>query len=566
MPRVRSRTLPVAEILIAGPFRGMRDAPEATTLDPALASLVQNMVRTPGPVGGGLTGRPGFTGMSTGVAISGTIWDDIWGDIWGDIWLGTSAATGALGAPGARTGQAVLTWTDAAGVRITVAVCGGLIYTYDWTADTWTEDVTTANLTTNSVTLSTSAKVALVPFADGLVVSDGVNTPFWWDGSSGAGGITKMTNAPIFYGPPTVYYSKLIGIKASARRTMVWSEEGDPNLGYEAGGYNNAWDNPGGYADPLTAVVGTNEALYVFRERVSLGITGAIGPDFATAGTRANLSERVGTLSPWGTIVVPQGVVIVDADAQPWLMRFGQAEPTGLWSDCRQTVRDTPRAALATVQSVIDDATRSLVIAMPAVGESNPSRCLVFALDDGLQFVGLWSWEETMDRIGSVVDDDGIARWVHFGENDGFAYAHGTLEAGPWDDALAAGTAYIAHTVATPSLGYDLDRELVFHQIEAAITGDGVSRIAVSYETPRGQSNALTVNLTGTSVGGSWDLDDWDDFVWGGTTREQRFRVGLAGRGRWGRFRVTHSESGEAFGVSVVRVRAFATQGNPQSP
>lgn len=536
MPRAAIRTLPAPEALTAGPFRGMRDAPEPTAGDPTLALLAQNLCRVPGPANAGLTSRPGFTLMGA-----------------------------QLGAAGVRTAQALTTWTDVTGTRRTTAIVGGKVYSYTWNTDTWTEVITAANLASASVTLSPTARVALVSFADGLVVSDGVNVPWWWDGTTGAGGIVKMTNCPVLYGPPTVYYSKLVGIKAANRTTLVWSEEGAPNLGYEAGGYNNAWDNIGGYADPLTSVCGTNEALYVFRERVSIAVTGAIAADFATAGTRSNLSEDVGTLSPWATYALSQGVIVVDADAQPWLMQFGQREPTPLWTDCRQTVRGTPRASLANIQTVQDDCTYSIVIGYPEVGKTDISQLLCFAQDD-LGFVGVWTWGGTAQRLGMVVDGSGVARWAHADVDDGRLYAHGDLENGPWNDALAAGSRYIEQAVVTTALGYDLDRELVIDQIEAAITGTGVSSVAVSYETPRGQSLPMNIPLANTAAGLVWDVSNWDTANWAASTRDRKVRVGTAGRGRWVRVRVAHSENNQPFGVTVLRVRAFATQGNPRNP
>lgn len=534
MPRSPTRLLPRPEVLIAGPFRGMRDAPEPTAGAPEMALLVENMVRTPGPDNAGLTSRPGFTVMGA-----------------------------ALGGVGARAPQALRTWTKATGSRETTAIVGGKVYGYNWTTDAWTEVVTATNLTSVSITLGSTARVALVPFADGLVVSDGVNVPFWWDGTSGAGGLVKLTNCPVLYGPPTVYYAKLMGIKNSDRKTLVWSEEGAPNVGYEAGGYNNAWDNPGGFADPLTSVVGTNEALYVFRERSSVAITGAVSADFATAGTRSNLSEDVGTLSPWASYATTDGVLIVDADAQPWLMQYGQSAPVPLWKDCRQTVRGTPRVVLDQIETVQDDATYSYLIGYPELGQTAVSMLLCFSQSDW-QFVGVHRWPETLGRMGLLVDGNGVARWGHAGVSDGRVYVHGDLENGPWNDALVAGIQYITQAVVSGALGYDLDRELQVSELEAALTGD-CSRIAVSYETPRGQSVPLSVSLSSGS-GGAWDVDDWDEVDWANSTRDKRCRVGVAGRGRWVRVRVAHSEPGEPFGVTVLRVTAFANQGNPRVP
>jgi hypothetical protein len=516
----------------------MRDAPEPTAADPTLALLVQNLCAVPGPENAGLTGRPGFTAMGT-----------------------------ALGSAGVRTTQAILTWTKASGTRETTAIVGGKIYGYDWVTDAWTEVVTASNLSSASITLSTTARVALVPFADGLVVSDGVNTPFWWSGAAGAGGLTKMTNAPVFYGPPTVYYSRLVGIKlvAGDRMTIVWSEPGAPNTGYEAGTFQNAWDNPGGYSAPLTAICGTNEALYVFRERVSLAITGAVTSDWATAGTRANLSEDVGTLSPWAVRAIRQGVLAVDADAQPWVFRFGEPQPLPLWADCRQTVRGTPRAVLGEVQAVVDDCTDAVVIGYPEVGQTQCTVWLAFS-QRSLQFMGVWGWDAPADRAGEVVDANGVARWAHAGSADGVLYAHGDLENGPWDDDLAAGTQYIDHAVVSAPLGYDLDRELVVHQIEAALSGTGISSVSVGYETPRGQSVPQTVSVASAGLGGTWDVDDWDEVNWAGITRDQRVAVGTLGRGRWVRVRVTHSAADEPFGLTVFRVTASAVTGNPRVP
>jgi hypothetical protein len=96
----------------------------------------------------------------------------------------------------------------------TVAVAGGELYTFDWTAETWTKVVTTANLTTAGVTLSAVPRVACVTFGDSLFVSDQNNTPFLWNGTTGAGGLTKLTNCPPLYGQPTVHQARIFGIKA----------------------------------------------------------------------------------------------------------------------------------------------------------------------------------------------------------------------------------------------------------------------------------------------------------------------------------------------------------------
>lgn len=507
-------------------------------MDPTLALYAGNVCVNAGPEGGGLVGRPGFGGM-------GTV---------------------ALGAAGVRATQAILTWTDVNGVRQTTGIVGGKVYSYDWNALAWTNTVTAANLTTGVITLSTTARTALVPFADGLVVSDGVNTPWWWSGVAGAGGLVKLTNAPVFYGPPTPYYSRLIGIKyvAGRRSTIVYSEPGLPNTGYEAGGYNNAWDNPGGYAEPLVSLCGTNEALYVLRERVSIAITGAVTADWATAGTRANISEHIGTLSPWATIAIKQGVLIIDAEARPTVIHYGAREPFAAWLDCEQTVRGTPRNSLINVQTVRDDATQSVVIGYPEIGQTDITTFVALALAD-LQFSGVWSWGATTQRMGPVVDGNGVARWAHAGVDDGRLYTHGDLDNGPWNDALQSGTAYIQHTVTSGTLGYDMDREMIFSEFSCAISGVGVTAVTLSYATPRGEGSPLRLSFT-LSGGMMWGRDKWGVSKWSSATRDQRARCGWAGRGRWVRATVRHAELNEPFGLTVMRVRSSAVTGNPREP
>lgn len=507
-------------------------------MDPTLALYAGNVCANSGPQGGGLVGRPGFAGM-------GTV---------------------ALGSAGVRTAQAFLTWTDVNGVRQTTGIVGGMVYSYNWNTLTWTNTVTAANLTTAVITLSTTARVSIVPFADGVAICDGVNTPWWWSGVAGAGGLLKLTNAPVFYGPMTVYYSRLVGIKllTGRRSTIVYSEPGLPNTGYEAGGYNNAWDNPGGYAEPLTSICGTNEALYVFRERVSIAITGAVTSDWATAGTRANISEHIGTLSPWATLAVRQGVLIVDAEARPTVVHYGMSAPFAAWLDCAETVRGTPRASLINVQSVRDDATQSIVIGYPEVGQTDLTLFVALASTD-LQFGGVWSWGETTQRLGAVVDGNGIARWAHAGVGDGRVYTHGDLDNGPWSDALQSATKYIQHTVTSGTLGYDLGRELLFTVFEAAISGVGITAVTVSYATPRGEGNSVRLSFT-ASGGMMWGVNKWGISKWSATTRDQRLQAGWAGRGRWVRATVRHAELNEPFGITLMRVRASAVSGNPRDP
>lgn len=529
----KTRHLPKPLILTAGPFVGCRDATDPTTADPQFARLLRNLRRGNGPNGVAQVGRPG-----------------------------TSAMGGSYGV----TVQGVLTWTDVTGTRLTTIVADGEVYTYDWDTATKTKVVSTANLATASAALSTTERVALVPFADQLVISDGVNFALWWDGTSGAGGITEL---PVkFYGPPTVYYSKLCGIDATRRQTLFWSEEGDATIGYDItvgpSTYTNAWDNPGGYTDPLTAVCGTNDGLYVFRERVSVAILGAMSANFQTAGTRANLSPEIGTLSPFSVLEVTSGVLLVDADAQPWLMKIGASQPLPLWKDCQVTLRDVPRLSLPQATTIYSEADGVVVIGLAPVGFLNPAKWLTFHADD-LQYNGPWTGWAEASCAGPVVDQFGVKRWAHGEVVGGRVVAHDDPQVSVWNDTVLGQTQAIAHEAIGPYLGFDLMQDFRVNQAEFGFTLG--SSATVSYQTSRGYGSSAAIAI-GSASG---DTAYYGTAVYGAATfgvpvTSSQATVGLAGQGRWVSLIVRHEASGEPFGLDVQRARVGTGPGNPLQP
>lgn len=528
MPRLPSRTKPVPIVLSSGPYRGVRDTTAPGAASPDLAQDARNVFRRPGPQGVGFLSRPGFAVMDA-------------------LNLGTAV-------------QAVTTWTNASGVRQTTAVIDGTLWAYDWSADSWTEVVTAANLVTASVTLATTGRVSLVPFAGKLMVSDGVNALVTWDGTTGAGGVTQIADVGPFYGPLRVYYAKLFGILAGdagagPRKTLVWSEENDPTLGYDVAPYNNAWDNPGGYTEPLTALASMNDALYVFREARTIAITGAVNADFQTAGTRANISEVIGTASPWAVLELSQGVLFVDRTAAPHLAVFGAAEPVDLWRDCTRATTFTPRAALGNALAVRDAATETVLVGLPVTGGTTAAQWLCFA-DDDLQYCGTWSWTGTTDVVGAVVDGDGngrIARGV-----GGSLYVHGLPTTGPLNDAGAA----IAPRVTGPLQGYDMADELRVDMLEVSLPSCDATEIALGYETSRGAGGFQTISVPGTGGGFVLGVSTLGTGVLtGASTGNRQARVRTFGRGRGVQAIVQHTETNKSFAVDALRVRAYVTSG-----
>lgn len=209
-----------------------------------------------------------------------------------------------------------------------VAIVAGEIWR---DAGGWAKVVTAAQLAGAGIALAATGRVFLVPFGAYLCVTDGVNTPFVWDGTSGAG-LTELTNAPVFYGRPTVYYGKLIAIKATERDTIVWSEENQPNVGYEAGGFNNAWSLTQTGGGQLYALQGTNAALYYFRADRCGAIRGAVTTDFQASGVHDDVGA-VGTTDPEAVCAVGIGedVWFLDQQGRPHVVVGTKALP--VWNE-----------------------------------------------------------------------------------------------------------------------------------------------------------------------------------------------------------------------------------------
>jgi hypothetical protein len=291
-------------------------------------------------------------------------------------------------------GQGLFEFRMASGSLLHVCVYSGEIYVLNLllSPNGKTKYVTTANLTTASITLSPTARVSFAVLNNKLIISDGVNTPFQWDGTSGAGGLTSLTNCPVLYGPPTIYYSKLFGIKNSDRRTLVWSEEADPTLGYEAGGYNNAWDFTQHNQAPMTALVGTNEALFVFRSNSITEITGAANDEFQTSGVRASVSETVGTTAPWSVIYSRRAIYFLDEMGRPHFFRIS-GEVIPLWHDLRETIKDHPTDKLIDAITLDDTAHDLVRFGVTVSGGTYPSRWLCYSIDASGNPVAAGYWD-----------------------------------------------------------------------------------------------------------------------------------------------------------------------------
>lgn len=215
---------------------------------------------------------------------------------------------------------------------------GGELYKLDYATGVWTKYITTAQLTAAGITLTATEPVYFTPFiyqgTPAFVVNDSLGThkPFIWTGANGTG-LTLMSTvgAAGFYGQPTVYYAKLFAIKYDERNTITWSEENQPETGYETGGYNNAWTLSQTGGQPLHCLVGTNQALFYFRDTSIGSIRGPVATDFTASGVHDDVSNTIGTTSPRGAALIGSHVWVQDAEGRPHAFVPGGTELDPLW-------------------------------------------------------------------------------------------------------------------------------------------------------------------------------------------------------------------------------------------
>jgi hypothetical protein len=503
---------PQTATLPLGPFAGMRDSVDPTSSRRELARLLRNVYpRDPGQ-SSGVVGRPGFDQM--GAQLGGG----------GDV-------------------QFVGQFTQLDGDEFTIAIVGGRFYTLNWGTETWSEVVSAANFSTASITVSSTARIYGVPFNNTMVFTDGTNLPWTWTGASGAGGLTSLTNAPVAFGPPAVYYGKLFFIKNADRSTFVWSEENAANTGYEAGGYNNAWTLGQTDANRLTCLLGANEALYVWRENSTTKIVGEVTTNFQSTGTREAVSSTVGTKAPGSVFFDGSDIFFADAQGRPHVIRPG-SEAVPIWQDFDQTIRALDSTKFHEIEGYRDPTLELAIFAYEAQGQTERStqlcyRSTGFSLPQAVSVFDGY----TFTRIGVVKNANGDQRVMH-GSTDGYLYDHDTPLGNTWEDGLNAGNEAIEHEVRTNFVAYSENTESHYTRADLMMGIYSDQRVFVRSETDARIGDSTYVDFEGGS--GIWGVSTWGSGTWA-SSGIQHGAVGLNEFGPYCGLRITHGNGSERF-------------------
>ena len=502
--------------------RGMRDSLDVGLSERDKAFGLQNCFPAAFGRAGGVIGRPGFTK--------------------------------AGGTMGSRI-QLIHQYSKLNSDEFTIGVGSGEIYEYNWVADTTTKLVSVANLVTKGIALSTTRRVFAVTFTDKVLFSDGVNTPFLWDGTSGSGGLTALTDVPAFFGQPTIYYAKVFGIKATERSTLVWSEEADATIGYEIGNFNNSWTLGQTDQEALYRLKGTNEALYYWRARSIGAIWGAVNDDFQASGTQEGVSVTVGSISQ--AMPSKQNTIyFLSADGRPYRLFTGEGRIERLDDDLLEQVKLAAPAQLTSAGGMFIpefDLIAFNYVATGGTGLSGYSTGFslgfsgtpitpnkIFCLDEdsgeaACTFAGFSPLEMGLVKHAT----DGTERVMH-GDASGNIYFHGTGVAGPWSDNSGSDVA-IKHIVETQALGYGTRDTKTFDRLDATFGPDN------------NNLEAMVVTLTGPSGTGLPQTITQVEK----SSEEMRGVVGLNHIDRWARIKLEHEQIDEKFTLYNMAVESY---------
>lgn len=470
-------------------------------------------------------------------------------------------------------GQLVYQFTKVNGTQYTVVICGGKFYTLNWATGVLTETVTGSHLSGASITLSSSARCYAVTLNDQMIVSDGVNTPWMWDGTAGAG-LTLLSDCPVLYGQPTVYYAKLFGIKNAERSTVVWSEENDPTTGYEAGGFNNAWTLSQTGSDPLYAIRATNDALYYWRQRSIGAIRGQVDSNFVNSGVVDAVSTLVGTRSPAGVCIYNDTAYFPDEYGRPCgFATGGQVEEIWRQVALLFSLDSADKAYLFSAGYTIGVSAAQIAVmeTLPfralggiqfrhnssGVGTLGSEGAIYFGQNNTAQ--GIWQFATRSPAVGGEVVNS-VTNLPEILEvtTDGYVFSSG--KADQWVDQDSAGTnTVVTLQVTIPRLGSTAVAELRFDRADVVVGARSAGAVSVSClcKTSR-QQLSTGVTLT-NSVTGSVAVE------------ERKTSFGLAKQGRWAQpvIVLTHgsaSAAGFSLALHEVALLAFPYATTPGVP
>jgi hypothetical protein len=417
-----------------------------------------------------------------------------------------------------------------------------------------------------AIAVDPSAHVSLVWFGGQLIVSDGFHRPWRYNPATSAAAYLAGTTGP-WYGRPVVYYAKLFAIRASDRTTIEWSEENDPDAGYEAAGapdggsYRNAWTLTQTSGSPLVALAASNDGLVFLRERGVGRILGAVTDDFRASGTFDGISTEVGAAAPFAVVSFGDGSVwwidnarhvqrLVGSTITDLSDQYAALLEPGVWD-----MQAFDRASMWA--SHIDDVDR-VVFAIRRTGLGAPvgvqNRLLVFDRATGV-YNGEWSLPDDGDFFmigGSTFNSDGRITFM-VADDDGDLWQLTLEESGARSDVRTRG----GFGVLSPRFSLTT-QPLLYHPTQdrhlTRVTVEVHSWISAAAPPPLD----FTYRTSRTPYGGGRTLT-FPTPAYAGAVVKRAY--GVRGDGRWLQVKVTNAPQYGTGALAPNRIEAITLDG-----
>ncbi len=397
----------------------------------------------------------------------------------------------------------------ATGTTYRFFAASGKLYRSDSSFTNFT-DVSPAGITIDS---GATTRVSMISVGASMVVTDGVNRP-WIAANFGA---TPITGTYIdidgaggswsTWGKPTVYQDSVMFITATvpggsavqARVGFVWCEPNQPAVGYTQTGYANFWNMIETGSDPLYALLGTNNGLFVWRASAITVATGTPSINFSSTATRDARGDALGTISPWAVAIFGNNIFFPDTFGRPWMMPL-DGEPQPIWKQMDLATQNSAglqsTISYLTVGAIAPQLNLYVVALYPSPSATDsPRSASVFDGNTG-DYAGEWvlpSSSGSWTVVDIQLNVNGSRRLCVI--SGGSAYILDALEETIWHD--DGGT--ISLECITRDMGYSANRNLQPDTADLIVgSPEAMSLVAVQtvYETQQTSNVSPRIPVT----------------------------------------------------------------------
>lgn len=358
--------------------------------------------------------------------------------------------------------QGLLSWEERDGTQHLTAICNGAHY--EWNGSSWA-------LQASGMSIDPSAQVDMIEFNGKLIVTDGVNQPWQWDGASTW---TQPLNAEsVICKQLANYYVKLFLLDQNAvTNRIAWSYEGDVTNA-QSFDPTNQWDFGQTDQGRIYGGVGHNERLLLFKQDSVSAIRGPVDAAFQTDAVREGVSTTIGAISGHAICVGDNEATYFLSQLGP--MRVGQGAMAltdiAMGSNGEEFLKETwarvNRQYWENSWAVYYRPENLIIFGVPLDSNTIPKHALVYQIDEHAWCL----WEPYGDNSytsACVYEDANGKEWLVLGTASGYVVRY---DPSVYHDYAAWG---ISRRIVTRDYGRESDLlQKVFGRVDLSIEQNG---------------------------------------------------------------------------------------------